>query len=122
MAGLLQTGTISRYNTAESLLLFSIYVFQIKRKKILNNNYHSCVGSLISTLQFFFLYKKHLVIMLLFIMAIAFESLRFGNMEGTYQRRHEMLLPNFVFRGKRDFNIFNLTCTRSRLKRNVMNN
>ena len=35
------------------MLLFSIYVFPIKRKKILNNNYHSCVGSLISPLQFF---------------------------------------------------------------------
>ena len=47
------------------MLLFSIYVFPIKIKKILNNNYHSCVGSLISPLQFFFLYKKHLIIMLL---------------------------------------------------------
>ena len=36
------------------MLLFSIYVFRIKRKKILNNNYHSCVGSLISLLQFCF--------------------------------------------------------------------
>ena len=40
------------------MLLFSIYVFQIKRKKILNNNYHSCVGSLISPLQFFFSLQK----------------------------------------------------------------
>ena len=40
------------------MLLFSIYVFQIKRKKFLNNNYHSCVGSLISPLQFFFSLQK----------------------------------------------------------------
>ena len=40
------------------MLLFSIYVFQIKRKKILNNNYHSCVGSLISPLQIFFSLQK----------------------------------------------------------------
>ena len=40
------------------MLLFSIYVFQIKRKKILNNNYHSCVGSLISPLHFFFFTKN----------------------------------------------------------------
>ena len=40
------------------MLLFSIYVFPIKRKKTLNNNYHSCVGSLISPLQFFFSLQK----------------------------------------------------------------
>ena len=40
------------------MLLFSIYVFQIKRKKFLNNNCHSCVGSLISPLQFFFSLQK----------------------------------------------------------------
>ena len=40
------------------MLLFSIYVFQIKRKKFLNNNYHSCVGSLISPLQSFFSLQK----------------------------------------------------------------
>ena len=42
------------------MLLFSIYVFQIKRKKFLNNNYHSCVGSLISPLQFFFFFTKNI--------------------------------------------------------------
>ena len=41
------------------MLLFSIYVFQIKRKKILNNNYHSCVGSLISPPAIFFFFTKN---------------------------------------------------------------